>query len=471
MHVVISLVTLLGAFACAGFILASVGVPDLTCAQLKCSEGGVTCSPFYLWYGDKNVSWGGNSSTLLKRPPLHLLLDPRLAQLNNDTLGEMDRGETSGYAVTCRDYSYVAMTAFPSGQRSHFENFTMLDVFGKVVNETCYVLLSQATFENGSFLAEPREFPARKGALPEGDVLVDWYALRPNPFTLWCSSNDTHSGPGWLPLPMDTAYTLLNSLAHERAGHVPQSAPYGGRYMAGLTAANRTYCPVYQGFEGLASTPLTRQANMMGVQLFPANSNPWKFPDEQAMRRWTSTQREFGAPSVDNSFTSLGDMYEDVQQRVVDYYAILGWEGKGAGVPCQSKNGFIYPVCKYHHKISVSDRRPLSGAFPYATLRYQCSGADQGVLCDYYKYPPLAVDEQGNYLSKRSLSAQSDSVLFDVSPTTVWVQWAVVAMLVVALASNLSSIVFLGYPFFRHSVHYVAERARKLYADFFKRQA
>ena len=56
LHVVISLATLLGAFACARFILASVGLPNLDCAQLTCTEGGVPCSPFFITYGDRNVS-------------------------------------------------------------------------------------------------------------------------------------------------------------------------------------------------------------------------------------------------------------------------------------------------------------------------------------------------------------------------------------------------------------------------------
>ena len=112
-HVVISLATLLGAFACAGFILASVGIPVLDCAQLTCTEGGVPCNPFSIGYGDRSVSWNG---TQLKRYPPHLTLIPDLARLNNDTLWEVARGESPGYEVTCRDYSYMAHTSLPGGK-------------------------------------------------------------------------------------------------------------------------------------------------------------------------------------------------------------------------------------------------------------------------------------------------------------------------------------------------------------------
>ena len=452
LYVVISLGMLLGAFACAGFILASLNIPDLTCAQLTCSQGGVFCTPFHLAYGSRNVSWYGTSYSLLNRPPLYVYLDPQLARLNNDTLGEDTHGESPGSAVTCRDYSYMAKMAGPGGQHSLFENLTLLDKSGQYINRTCYVLLSQTVFGHGSFRAEPRESPVSDSVHPgsesEDHMLMDWHAMRPNPLMLWCSPNQTSLGPGWLPLPMATAYDLLKGV-----GSFPEPDLNAMRLTTGVSSSggnDKPACPENKGFEGHANVLLTRQGDVMAYQLLPNYSNPWLFPDELAMQ---SQHSVFHPPAVANSYTGFGGMYNDVQSMAMGYYTALGWEGKGSGFPCQSNHGYKYPWCQYHHKIKVLDRRPLSSAMPYATLRYQCSGADHGVLCDYSANPPLAVDELGNRLSRQSLASQDNAILYDGTKigekvTTVWVEYAVVAMLLVAFASNLGSVLYLAfYPF------------------------
>ena len=43
-HLVLSLLSFMGAFACAGFVTALVRPPPATCALIKCSEGGIPCS-------------------------------------------------------------------------------------------------------------------------------------------------------------------------------------------------------------------------------------------------------------------------------------------------------------------------------------------------------------------------------------------------------------------------------------------
>lgn len=458
LHVIISLLTLLGAFACAGFVLASMDVPKLSCAQLKCSQGGVTCSPFHLLYGSKNVSRYGISYTLLKSPPVYMLLDPRLARLNNDTLGEVDHGEIPGNAVTCRDYSYVASTALPGGNHSQFADLNLLDVLGHPINQTCFVLLSQAVFQNRSYKAETWETPGS-----ESDMLAHWHSLRPNPFTLWCSSNQTKLGPGWLPLPSDMAYTLLNG-----TGSFQEPDLKTFMSSARISASNgsvKPVCPAEKGFERLANVSLTKQGDIMALQLFRDASNPWVFPDDQEIRSWARPHAVFHAPAVENSYTDFEDTYQHMQDKVLDYYATLGWEGKGAGFPCQSSNGYNYPWCQYHNFLRKQEGRPLSGAIPYAALRYQCSGADQGVLCDYSTSPPLAVDELGNYLTLKSLSAQHNYILYDETPTAAWVKWAVIAMLIVALMSNVGSMIFLAYPVFQGFNNAVVNSVGNLHAD------
>ena len=357
----------------------------------------------------------------------------------------------------------MASTTLPGGNRSFFEtSFPLLDVFDKSVNRTCYVLLSQAIFESGSSEAEPQESEDYARDKHEGDVLADWSVLRPNPFTLWCSSNEVHLGPGWLPLPMGMAYDLHNRLGHE---HQTKPPLMGFTYTAGNASGSghaEPYCPAFAGFEKFANKSLTRQSDIMAFQFFSDDSNPWKFPDDRAIRGWTASHALPGAPDVENSFSDLGDMFHVVQEKVQIYHTTLGWDGRGAGIVCQEDNGYNFPGCQYHHFKPLSDRRPLSGAFPYAAMRYQCSGADQGVLCDYYPFPPLAVDELGNYLTKRSLSAQSDGILYAIPLTTTWVQWAVVAMLLVALASNVGSIMFLGYPYFKQLGHSLVGRVLEL---------
>ena len=330
----------------------------------------------------------------------------------------------------------------------------MLDVHGKSVNQTCYVLLSQAIFQAGI-----------KTDVPGADVWEDWYSLGPNPFTLWCSSNESHLGPGWLPLPMDTAYSLLNGLGTaDGQDALPDLKNF--TYTAGHASGNGDTvpdCPVHKGFERLANTSLTRQAEIMAFPLLANPTNPWKIPDVHAILKWESLSKNTtGTPAVENDYSVFGDRYNAVQQDVINYLTILGWEGKGAGLPCQTQAGYNYPGCQYHKDINISVGRPLSRAFPYAALRYQCSGADQGVLCDYSAWPPLAVDVLGNPLTKKTLFAQPDWILYDIAPTSVWVEWAVAAMLIVTVVSNLGSLVFLGYPFLGRLLHVIAAHARQV---------
>ena len=228
------------------------------------------------------------------------------------------------------------------------------------------------------------------------------------------------------------------------------------------------YCPIYMGIERFADTLLTKRSDIMAFPLLSKQSHPWRIPNAKASGSWESVKAGgYSAPAVVNDYTVLRDMHDHVQDEVINYFNTLGWEGIRAGFPCQSSDGFYYPRCQYHRDITVSVDRTLSRAFPYAALKYQCSGADRGVLCDYSEFPPLAVDGQGNYLTKKTLLAQPNWVLYDITPTSAWVQWAVVAMLIVTVVSNLGSFVFLGYPFLKRlylhcDMQLVGARARQI---------
>ena len=90
---------------------------------------------------------------------------------------------------------------------------------------------------------------------------------------------------------------------------------------------------------------------------------------------------------------------------------------------------------------------PLWRAALYASLRYQCSSVEGGVLCDYGVSPPLAVDASGQYLTRKAVADQRDWVVFtDINVTSVSIEAAVASMLGLVLLSNLASLFYLARP-------------------------
>ena len=111
-HLAISLASLLGAFACAGFVTASVGAPELTCGNLKCVEGGVPCYSF-------DVARAARPVLGIASRPWTFTLNPVLAKLINATFdkksanappyGGVPAGvDVLGHDVMCHSYSHVA---------------------------------------------------------------------------------------------------------------------------------------------------------------------------------------------------------------------------------------------------------------------------------------------------------------------------------------------------------------------------
>ena len=198
-HLAVSLAALLGAFACAGFVTASVGAPELTCGNLKCTEGGVPCHTF-TWRYPNHVSFDGHTWVSKK-----YALNPVLAKLNNAIFADLKSKSVPGGGslgaggvgqdVTCQSYSAVAKFSDLGNMTGKgcepwcatpFDGLhgkgVLDDADGKPVNTTCFVLL------NTGLLG---------------------YESSENPYSFWCSLNGSGLGPGWLPLRYETAAKLF----------------------------------------------------------------------------------------------------------------------------------------------------------------------------------------------------------------------------------------------------------------------
>lgn len=202
-HLAVSLVSVLGAFACAGFVTASVGAPELTCGNLKCTEGGVPCNAFTVVAANQS-----HFGEYFPWQALAYKLDPVLAHLNNASFGAFKGSYALGWGpenadiperdVLCHSYSVVAnlpdLTRMTENDCYNFPNCTFMyygdvrardadlyDAYYKTVNKSCFVLADGLMFRHRS----------------------------DNPHTFWCSLHGMGIGPGWLPLHLDTAADLL----------------------------------------------------------------------------------------------------------------------------------------------------------------------------------------------------------------------------------------------------------------------
>ena len=112
--------------------------------------------------------------------------------------------------------------------------------------------------------------------------------------------------------------------------------------------------------------------------------------------------------------------------------------------------------------IDTTQRPPLADWKNYATLRYRCNSPREpspGVfptLCDYGEMhaplpTPLAVDKDGNYITRRKIVdlGYGNLQLLHPSqppPSNAYVQAGVHSMLVVAIVANVGSVVVLAFP-------------------------
>ena len=394
-HLAISLVSLLGAFACAGFVTASVGAPELTCGNLRCTEGGVPCS----------------ASSLRDAWPYTYKLDPVLAKLNNATFAGL-KGNGSGAStagalgvdqdVVCRSYGHlVTCSSLTDAGKAcglmcaplYTGNGTLDDADGRPIKTSCFVLVDKLAISN--------------------------YWSEPNPYTFWCSLNGSGLGPGWLPLQWETAKLLLEHAGPEisseylNAYHNISSAGYAVEEQGTLS------CPHVLGLEERATQIL----------------RPPREPDLRGFELLVNSFEGSGAAGSCMGFnTQSAHVYHYIQLLTGDYtnrhncLFVL----KGSGYPDSDRFRKGAPL---NHGVRV-------GYYP--SLQFQCSQVSDGVLCDYSVDPPLSVDAEGRFLDKKSLSRQSTAYVYVASLTTSSVEYAVIAMLAVAFVTIFGTLAGLG---------------------------
>ena len=416
-HLAVSLASLLGAFACAGFVVASVGAPELTCGNVKCTDGGVPCSAFIQMRGANHVSANGYAWR-----PWTFVLDPVLAKLNNATFGDFKgrtapKGISNGIDVSeqdviCHSYSHVALfsdlgcktdNACASRCATAFDglhgNGVLDGADGMPVNSTCFVLLDAYVFEGGFDVPRLLE-----------------------PATFWCSINGSGLGPGWLPLQLGAAQQLL------QIGDVlttQYNTTDDGYAVEGPKERCISTCPQVPGIDRLARPllpgPFPTEGELStstprAVEL-QVGSHPMKISDQSCMN---SLHEGDGGDYV----RALVGGWTEVQNCVVKLHRSQSAEAEN-----RKKESTVFGGAA------------LAGYYP--SLQYQCSKSYDGVLCDYSVNPPLSVDAEGRFMDKKSLAKQSNA-RFAKSLTTTSVQYAVVAMLAVAFVAIFGTLAGLG---------------------------
>ena len=448
-HLAFSLASMLAAFALAGFLMAGVNAPSFNCGNLKCEEGGVPCSAYTLRYSSgisarynntsghfDNVgameSWSpntNNGTNFTGFPMFELVLDPLIAQLNNDTFGFGHMGETSRPEVVCREYSYLANNIFTDG-RPVFGS--LHDTDGKPINKTCLVLLDAnfRSFQKGLYFAQ-------------GSASSGWQKLKLNAHTLWCSTDTSKLGPGWLPLTYTTGLLLLQYVKPDTITSINDfinkyniNSNSFTQYALGATDAQALGCQDF-GLSQWSDTVLDGLWNgstMNALQLLSEDYNAWD--------REGRADYHFPGDHVNCELQEQASKFNQVFQ----YADALGWNRSGVLFRASRDGEFGDNVLclDQPHNSSRTNNHPLQDAKLYASLRYQCSSLNKGVLCDFGVDPPLAVGPDGKYLSKKNLPDLANIVIKGSPQTATWVEGAVKSMLVAVAVSNTFSVIFLA---------------------------
>ena len=420
-HLTLSLVSLVIAFAAAGFVTASVNPPDLNCGNLKCKDGGVPCSAYsvrangYAGYvindgfameglGIYNESWfhvnytGGTRDRSILWPSQELVLDPVVARLNNDTFGSAQLNEIPGNDVVCRDYRYVTNNSYTEPWVGPV--FGVLnDTHGRPINKTCLILLDTSFDQAAGYIDSPRR------------------AFQHNPHTLWCSTNMSNIGLGWLPLTLYTGISLLGWLRPDTFNSTVKGMystnaleGVGYAYAGGTGVGGRLGCPNLP-FNKSAPTFNAGRFGIAGLymdalQLIPEDDNAWSGENGDANY------------NIPGDYTKCYEGKSSKFQPVFWYADMLGWDRSGV-LFRPSKNGkrADNTICgESNFTPKRTNDHPLHGAKLYASLRYQCSSLSKGVLCDFGMDPPLAVSPDGTYLSKRNMPDLRNIVIFGSPP-------------------------------------------------------
>lgn len=445
-HSALSLASFVAAFALTGFLTASVGAPPFNCGNLRCEEGGVPCSAYALkrngsiyaryngamnafeevgtYNASEDIRFKSGEIKNQSRALYEIVLNSAIARLNNNTFGDASMGETMGADVICRDYRYLASNSFPDG-RPVFSRLN--DTRGQATNTTCLVLLD-ANFDSA--------FTAKS----EGPSPVAWRSYKPNAHTLWCSTNASNLGRGYLPLTLRTGLSLMASLDPDAL----LSTPY--RDLMEISRAPESYA---LGEGGLRCPNFSITASLpMGEFATPGGPRPISIPSLQLLKEDDNAWGEKGDADYnfpgDHVFCNSEGQSEKFD-RVFWYADSLGWDRSGFLFKPSRNGEYVDPaVCQDRpYNSSLSSTCPLRRAKLYASLRYQCSSLNKGVLCDFGVHPPLAVTPDGSYLSKKNMPDLPGVVIFGAPQTATSVEWAVKGMLIALAVSNIMSVVFL----------------------------
>lgn len=293
-------------------------------------------------------------SALTRLANQEFLLDSTLVSLNRQHFVDSMSPQHWADVVICHDYGFLASNTLADGTNlgAPFANTTNGDV-----SRTCFVLLLGLSAFEGSFVQG-------------GHASRSW----PDTRTLWCSSNRSSIGPGWLPLPLSTLHRISALLWNNQSGSM---------YSEG--------CPSFSVDLEIPHSVSLKALDLLESVWYPPNISAWPV--------------QVYGPAFTHYLSILGG--QQALQLLCD------GNGQSQGQLCDtgSFNMSRRPIT------GSPDNKPLRGAIPYEALRYRCSissnvtGSQAAVFCDHSLDPPLAVDSAGKYLSNSGDPGQ-DGVIF-----------------------------------------------------------
>ena len=402
-HLALSLISLLAAFAAAGFIVAGVWAPDPNCAKVLCSEGGVSCSAFAYHTISLSVT-NRTSGQQHVTPYLQRILSPMVTKLNNASFTVGTDAD-----ITCQDYSYIAN--YSRIAELHPDQIVggIQDASRGGTNDSCFIMLSESVF----------------GIPTSNNTYLDpslGNASKPNLYGMWCTRDGFPTGLGWLPLKLQRAADLVEAVRDELA-----AKPITGSQ--GYTFNRTASCPDSHMFNR-ADAKL--KSSVPAFSLLKGIANPSR--DDYMDPTY---------PTFSDNTKSDSEVNTTLQSAVCPYAVLMGWDARGA-ISCPDTSLGI-------RRIGLPGDRtwPLGAAVYYPSLKYQCSGLVDGSLCAYGTDPQsslaYAVDEDGNYLQRRQASDKgSIYVHLGINPSNTRIYAAVTSMIVIAVAAILGTLALLG---------------------------
>ena len=393
-----SLLTLFIAFVLAGFVLATIAPPPLTCVLLRCGEGGIGCRL------DNSTDIGVNGTGAWG-----FMLDPQVVSLNRGQLYELHQ-DVGDSAHTCCNFNFI------SDGNSPWSGFSQ----SPDPDDPCFVLVSAdyvlAINATGK-LAPPSVAGLVKAGFPRhgrttwctsGNVSCDRRLDFQSAFNIYQTVD-----PG-LAEPSDTAFYFFQD--------------YGGRF--NLRDGEDAFCLAQSGLGQLHAQ----------YKVLPRRSRNETFmellSDNLTLQRFNGTFYRDGkrvlaypdGPKVQAYLQSLSGSAPCVDPSVSGGCNPLGqWVN--------------YPNLRYR---CTAPSNPSGG---------QDATSIRGTLCDYGTLenplmPPLAVTPDGRSLTKKTLSQFIDIDPGQLTLTAKQVRDGVAAMLAVAVGVNaLSFTLFLQLTF------------------------